>query len=311
MSPPKCMKPVNMTSAPKKRDFFNGSQGLNKMDLINPEPTETHEEDMALDCDLTSRGTNNFYSSQKFLGHSSADHLFPSFSNRQNSAYNRQDSCLPFTSRNSFQTKSSIIEDSGSASESCQIASTIEFTAGNNFDESKFANFCPIAPTIEIVPGNDFEENQHLYEVIMANYYYYVVGGIIGTTPKHTSWAGFTQIDHLDKDGGNDNGKKKIQKRKQRGRRYGYTRQHNSGYEIIHKKEEHEQQQNVKLGLPPPSLPPKHTDFPGLKELVEETASNSDDEEFYRQLDKRVKFINNQYSVMRENTSAQKDKYKP
>ncbi|MPC70926.1 hypothetical protein E2C01_065189 [Portunus trituberculatus] len=96
-----------------------------------------------------------------------------------------------------------------------------------------------------------------------------------------------------------------------RGRRYGYTRQHNSGYEIIHKKEEHEQQQNVKLGLPPPSLPPKHTDFPGLKELVEETASNSDDEEFYRQLDKRVKFINNQYSVMRENTSAQKDKYKP
>lgn len=105
-----------------------------------------------------------------------------------------------------------------------------------------------------------------------------------------------------------------------RGRRCGYmegTAQRNSGHEINHKKQEHEQQQNAQAGLSPPSLAQKHTYPPFIKELVEETASTSDDEELYRQIEKRLKFNVNQYSVMRRDlkgphrrTNANRRKWK-
>ena len=41
------------------------------------------------------------------------------------------------------------------------------------------------------------------------------------------------------------------------------------------------------VGLPP-SPTPEHIDFPRLRELVEETASILDDEDFFRQINERI-----------------------
>lgn len=251
-----------MASAPKKRDFFNGSQRLN---LI-----ETQEEGIAPEGDLTRRGTNGFSSSQEVLRYSSADHPFPSLSSIQSSSeYSRQDNCL--------QTKRVEYEDSEGTSYGSTSAS------------------------------------------------------------ERISWAGSAQVAPLNKDGGSDERKKKVEKRKQRCRlcaNHGkyveikghkwYCKYRNSQHncslcEITRKKQifaakhhqitrrqhvqEQQQQQQLQVQNRPageawlegyarvglsPSPVPEHIDFPRLQELVEETASILDDDDFFRQINESI-----------------------
>lgn len=80
---PGTMPTATMTSAPKKkRDFFNGSQGLDLRDFRSPEPQEAREEGMVLGDAFLGRRPSDSYSpispiSQEVGGHPSAEYSFP------------------------------------------------------------------------------------------------------------------------------------------------------------------------------------------------------------------------------------------
>ncbi|XP_045111042.1 uncharacterized protein LOC123504522 isoform X2 [Portunus trituberculatus] len=258
-----------MASAPKKRDFFNGSQRLNL--------TETQEESMVPEQNVTSGGRNGFSSSQDFLGHSSGDCPFPSFSNRQSSpVYNCQDSCPSLSSRYSIRTKRDEYENS----------------KGTSYESNSVPEYLSSAGSAEVASlakhDGNYERkkkvekrkqrcrlcaNHGKYEEIKGHKWYCEY-----RKPQHK--CSLCEITH----------KKRLFLPKNEIRR----KQHDQEQQL-------QQQLNVqnrstdepwldgygRVGLPP-SPTTEHIDFPRLQELVEETASILDDEDLFRQINERI-----------------------
>lgn len=261
-----------MASAPKKRDFFNGSQRLNIM--------ETQEEGVAPESDLTRRGRNGFSSSQEFLGDSSTNYPFPSFSNRQSSpVYNSQDGCPPITSRCSLQTNSVEYDDSkGTSYGSSSVPEHMSWEGSSQM--------APLAKDGGSDGRQKKVEKRKQRCRLCANHGKYV------EIKGHKWYCKYRNSQH-------NCSLCEITRKKQI-----FAAKHHQITRRQHVQEQQQQQQlhvqnrptdeaclegYAQVGLPA-SPTSEHIDFPRINELVEETAFILEDENFFREITEKTSF---------------------